>query len=275
MADKTGISYVDSTWNVVTGCTPVSEGCRNCWARVLHNQRARARVEGKQMPAQYAKPFSVVQLLDERMEQPLHWKRPRRIFVASTGDLWHERVPFSFVNRAFEVMARTPQHTYIVLTKRAERMAMWALARDRAIPANVWGGVSVENQAAADARIPWLVKVGFVVNFVSCEPLLGPVHLPMGLLDWVICGGESGAQARPMYVGWVRSLANQCREAERPFYFKQWGEWCHGLQPQIRQLTGKKIHRWEDGSCSLWVGKARAGHCLDGEELRELPGGAF
>jgi protein gp37 len=280
MSNKTGIEYADSTWNIVTGCSPKSEGCAACWARDLHNLRHRAFLDGKKLPAQYAVPFSQVQLLPERLEQPLHWKKPRRIFVASTGDLWHDEVPFSYINRVFDVMERAAWHVFQVLTKRPERMAMWARQRSKPIPSNVWGGVSVENQAAADERIPLLVGVGFALKFVSCEPLLGKVDLQLRgrnfgrgeeFVNWVICGGESGSDARPMYAGWARYLLHQCEEAGVPFYFKQWGEWCQGNQSQIQNVFGRKIHRWEDNSCSLWVGKERAGHLLDGEEWRQVP----
>jgi protein gp37 len=280
MSAKTGINYVDSTWNIVNGCTPKSAGCQNCWTRELHNMRHRAYLAGKKIPQQYAVPFETIQLMDERMDQPLHWRSPRRIFVASTADLFHDGVPFSYINRVFDVMGRASWHAFLVLTKRPERMLTWARERKGSIPANVWGGVSVENQRAADERIPLLVQVGFSVKFVSCEPLLGPVDLQLRgrnygrdneFVNWVICGGESGAGARPMYAGWPRALLHQCQDANVPFWFKQWGEWCQGNQPQIQNMTGKKIHRWDDGSCSLWVGKQRAGELLDGEAWRELP----
>ena len=242
--------------------------------------RHRAFLAGKKMPRQYQKPFNVVQLLDERMDQPLRWRQPRRIFVASTADLFHDEVPFSYITMAFEVMKQASWHTFQVLTKRPERMVTWSQQRHEPIPANVWGGVSVENQAAADERIPLLVQVGFAVKFVSCEPLLEKVDLQLlgrnygrgdEFVNWVICGGESGANARPMYGGWARYLLHQCQDANVPFFFKQWGEWCPGNQPQIQNAMGRKIHRWADGSCSMRVGKERAGELLDGEAWRELP----
>jgi protein gp37 len=275
---STKISWTDETWNPVVGCTKISDGCRNCYAKALHDMRNQAYHAGKKLPAQYALPFETIQLMDDRLEMPLHWRAPRRVFVDSVSDLFHESVPFSFITRVFEVMGRASQHTFQVLTKRPERMLMWAKQRQEPIPANVWGGVSVENQAAADERIPLLVQAGFALNFVSCEPLLGHVDLQLrgrnyGIGDqyvsWVICGGESGPDARPMYVGWARSLQYQCKEAEVAFHFKQWGEWCHNSQTQMRGLTGKEFYRWPDGSGSLRVGVARAGHWLDGAERRE------
>lgn len=282
MSANSKISWTDSTWNPVVGCTKVSAGCKHCYAKELHDLRYRARLAGKKMPEQYALPFESVQLIQDRLGMPFHWRAPRRIFVNSVSDLFHEDVPFWFIDHVFNTIAHTPWHTYQILTKRAERMLAWCQKRDDPLPKNVWLVVSVEDQAAADLRIPYLVKTGAAVKGVSCEPLLGPVDLQLRgrnyggsneFVNWVICGGESGPNARPMYAGWARYLLHQCQEAEVPFYFKQWGEWCQVYQAQISkgEITGKAYHSWPDGSGSLRVGVARSGILLDGVEWREMP----
>lgn len=180
------IEWTDRSWNPVVGCTKISEGCRNCYAFNLHNSRHKAYQEGKlQHIPQYSKPFDDVQLLPERLISPLRWKKPQKIFVNSMSDLFHEDVPFEFIDKVFSVMALAQQHTFQILTKRPERMlefmkrtewresvglADWPLS-------NVWLGVSVENQQAADKRIPLLLETPATVRFLSCEPLLGEVNL--------------------------------------------------------------------------------------------------
>lgn len=254
----TGIEWTNRTWNPVVGCTKVSTGCKNCYAKTLHDLRHKAHGAGKAVPAQYAKPFEEVQLMPERLRAPLSWKKPQRVFVNSVSDLFHEDVPDQFLDRVFAVMALAKQHTFQVLTKRAERMKKYITTRLRIesiydqwhefsgdpreadawpLP-NVWLGVSVENQAAADERIPHLLKTPAAVRFLSCEPLLGKLKLmvvgtgPQSVtplhpdergaqLSWVIVGGESGPGARPMEVGWARSIVEQCGGAGVPVFVKQ------------------------------------------------------
>jgi protein gp37 len=283
MSAKTGIAWTDSTWNPVVGCQKVSEGCRNCYALELHQLRHQAYQQGKKMPAQYQHPFGMVQMMPDRLEMPLHWKKPRKIFVNSVSDLFHPAVDFEFINRVFYTMDVANGHTYQVLTKRPERMLAWFEQAGRYktdFPRNVWMGVSVENQKAADERIPLLVQIPATVKFVSCEPLLGPVDLQLRgrnygrgdeLINWVIAGGESGTHARPMDVTWARYLRAQCQGADVPFFFKQWGEWVHTSQPQAQGKLGKALHRWSDATFSLRVGTQAAGHVLDGLEWRQLP----
>lgn len=260
MGDKTKIQWADATWNPVVGCTKVSEGCRNCYAFDLHNMRYKAKLEGKQLPEQYAKPFSEIQLFPERLEQPLRWKRPRRIFVNSLSDLFHQEVPFEFIRAVWATMALAYQHTFQVLTKRPERALEffgWMRGQEwrveESLP-NVWFGVTVENQQAADERIPLLLQTTAAVRWLSCEPLLGAIDLhhiqvnsstaidslrgirhvveykehkfPHTMINWVVVGGESGSKARPMHPEWARSLRDQCQAAGVPFFFKQWGEWA-------------------------------------------------
>jgi protein gp37 len=329
---KSAIEWTDKTWNPVVGCARVSEGCRNCYAFAWHDQKHALYLKhgghwpesGKPMPKQFARPFKEVQLLIDRIEQPLHWRTPCMVFVNSMSDLFHPDVPFTFIDQVFAVMAYCRHHTFQVLTKRPERMKEYVLSRreqlqtdffncelgklvnqvsywmrdpiftnarlclcstaGRNVPQgqehlyspenllgfptpNIWLGTSVENQKAADERIPHLIQTPAAVRFLSCEPLLGPVDLIGDMdvpgpamtheggrswtdhgwegdgtlapgVDWVIVGGESGTKARPMHPAWAQSLRDQCQQVGISFFFKQWGEWApcrdgdwHGLGP--------------------------------------------
>ena len=237
------------TWNPVTGCTPVSEGCDHCYAKRIYE-----RFHGKGS-------FEKVELHPDRLDAPLHWRKARTVFVNSMSDLFHDGVPGVFIGAVWATMADTPQHTYQILTKRPGRMASvlrtyakWCAPSNAVLP-NAWLGVSVENQKWADVRIPKLLETPAAVRFLSCEPLLGPVDLSAWLdrmeferdngeaaiyrpsLGWVIVGGESGPGARPMHPDWVRSLRDQCVAAGVPFFFKGWG----GRTPKAggRELDGR------------------------------------
>jgi protein gp37 len=211
---QTSIEWTNSTWNPVTGCSKISPGCQHCYAERMSR---RLRAMGQ---ARYANGFAVT-LHPDALGLPLKWRRPQMIFVNSMGDLFHEDVPDDFVRAVFAVMERASQHVFQVLTKRAERLS--SLAGSLPWPPNVWVGVTVETADYLD-RIRHLQAVPAAVRFVSLEPLLGPItHLPVSGLDWVIVGGESGPGARPMHVGWARSLRDQCEAAGVPFFFKQWG----------------------------------------------------
>lgn len=294
MADKSKIEWTDATWNPITGCTVVDEGCRNCYAAhlitswpAIGNHPSRKGLARKNADG-------VAKWLD----QPLRWKKPRRIFVFAHGDLFHESVPDEWIDQVFAAMALAPQHTFQVLTKRPDRMRAYlkkaSLLDDQGFPAedirirvtswtqtpswrqrhpgiaktvplrkfcqqvkwplpHLWLGTSISDQASADLRIPELLATPAAIRFISAEPLLGPVNLtdltrPAGMgthhysaldcdvdkaddqdfkgatIDWVIAGGESGPNARPMHPDWARSLRDQCAEAGVPFHFKQWGE---------------------------------------------------
>jgi protein gp37 len=214
MGTGSSIEWTQATWNPVTGCSKISPGCQHCYAERMSR---RLRAMGQ---ARYANGFAVT-LHPDALELPLRWRRPQMIFVNSMGDLFHEEVPDDFVRAVFAVMERAGQHVFQVLTKRAERLG--SLAEALPWPPNVWVGVTVETADYVD-RIRHLQAVPAAVRFVSLEPLLGPItHLPVSGLDWVIVGGESGPGARPMHVGWARSLRDQCEAAEVPFFFKQWG----------------------------------------------------
>jgi protein gp37 len=230
MSDKSKIEWTEATWNPVTGCTKVSQGCKHCYA-----EREWQRLT-KLVPAYAGRKFSDVRCHPERLEQPLHWKKPRRIFVNSMSDLFHEDVPVDFIEQVFDVMRRCPQHTFQILTKRAGRMQfiLWSELDWEPLP-NVWLGVSVEDQATAFERLPLLRATPAAVRWLSIEPCLGPIHLGAiprggagkeGNIHWVVVGGESGPNARPMHPAWVMSLRNQCERSELPFFFKQWGEWA-------------------------------------------------
>jgi protein gp37 len=274
---KTKIEWADSVWNPVTGCTPISEGCRNCYA-----QRMSKRLAGRcGYPAD--EPFKVT-LHPDRFDEPLKWKKPRRVFACSMGDLFHEDVPNEFIDYVFAVMGRSQQHTFILLTKRPERMREYLQAgryqqilniayrlkfrpeglgkgidnpKDMRWWPNVWLGVTAENQQRADERIPILLEIPAAKRFVSVEPMLeliniirscdvvlGDGNIPAvdGInrwLHWIICGGETGPGARPVHPDWVRSLRDQCIAANVPFFFKSWGKFCY--PDQMPDDTYRKV----------------------------------
>lgn len=240
MSTGSKIEWTDATWNPVTGCAPISEGCANCYAR-----RMARRLTGRcGYPA--GDGFSVAVHHGARFTAPLRWRKPRRVFVCSMGDLFHDDVSSYEIAAVWDVMERCPQHKFQVLTKRPERMRReLSLEGGAFIPhvtPNVWLGVTAENQARADERISILLQTPAAVRFVSVEPMLGPVDLrpwlvPLsmtadrrrheqqigGRLDWVICGGETGPGARPMNPSWAMDLSAQCAAAGVPFFFKKWG----------------------------------------------------
>ncbi len=338
------IEWTQETWNPVAGCTKVSTGCANCYAESMSVRlagMARAdRKKGKD-PGRKANYLDVVadgrwtgrMVCDETaLNIPLHWKNPRRIFVNSMSDLFHEGVPFEFIDKVFAMMALCPQHTFQVLTKRPERAAEYlqtlaeagsdaqiiehleyALsetgAPDDGIPMggtrwplhNVHLGTSVENQATADERIPHLLRCPAAVRWLSCEPLLGRIDLgvvgchavgvniykfPIWIvgggggspveyksrIDWVVVGGESGPGARPCNPDWIRSLRDQCRAADVPFFFKQWGRWYPGSNkaPVPCELPYERAV-WDGSECYYPVGKKAAGRVLDGRTWDEMP----
>lgn len=228
MATKSTIEWTEMTWNPVTGCTKVSEGCRHCYAErmALRLQAMRNR--------RYVNGFEVT-LHDDLVDLPRTLRQPRVIFVNSMSDLFHEDVPEEFIGRVFETMASCPQHTFQVLTKRSRRLR--EMARRLPWPTNVWIGVSVENERVL-GRIDDLRQVPASVRFLSCEPLLGPMdRLNIEGIAWVIVGGESGPGARPMKPEWVEAILKQCQRAKVAFFFKQWG----GTRKHItgRELNGR------------------------------------
>jgi protein gp37 len=214
MAAYSGIEWTEATWNPVTGCTKVSPGCLHCYA-----ERMAKRLKAMGQP-KYANGFKLTMHAD-CLDQPLHWRKPRMVFVNSMSDLFHEGVPSSFIQDVFDVMRRASRHTFQVLTKRSRRLL--ELNPEIDWPKNVWMGVSVENQDYA-FRIEHLRKTSAHVKFLSLEPLLGPLpQLDLRGIDWVIVGGESGPGARPMAGEWVVEIRDQCLTSDVPFFFKQWG----------------------------------------------------
>ena len=332
MGDKSTIEWTDATWNPITGCSVVSAGCTNCYAMRLAGGRLRnhpsrhglTRVTGLKSVW-----TGEVRFNEQWLDAPLRWRRPRMIFVCAHGDLFHENVPDEWIDRVFAVMARAPHHTFQVLTKRQCRARSYlkrflsaddasgcstgwvtrdgARAEDRVGPLfpkttwpllNVWLGVSVEDQATADERIPVLLDTPAAVRWVSAEPLLGPVDLrdiawagrekstrvdslrpgwvhdrgetkDWPRIDWVVAGGESGPRARPSHPGWFLSLRDQCAAAGVPFLFKQWGEWAPWAQVDddgpVAQLQLHYFGSKRSGSSVVHrYGKKRAGRMLDG-----------
>ncbi len=214
MGDRSAIEWTDATWNPVTGCTKVSPGCKHCYA-----ERLALRLQAMGNP-RYRNGFRIT-LHPDQLTRPLTWSEPRRIFVNSMSDLFHEAVPEDFITSVFDVMGRADWHVFQVLTKRADRLA--ALAPRLPWPGNVWQGVSVES-ARYVTRVRHLQTVPAAVRFLSVEPLLGPIpDLPLDGIGWVIVGGESGPGHRPVDPTWVREIRDGCVAAGVPFFFKQWG----------------------------------------------------
>ena len=228
MSDKSAIEWTDATWNPVTGCDRVSPGCANCYALDLA-----ARLKKMGAPAyqndgdpRTSGPGFALTLHEGRLDQPLRWTRPRRIFVNSMSDLFHPAVPSWFIRRVWRTMDRAPQHTFQILTKRPERMRAWVAANNEVtVPTlpNVWLGTSIENDRWT-VRANHLRETPAAVRFLSCEPLLGPLpSLELTGIVWVIVGGESGPNHRPIQAEWVRDIRDRCVAAGVSFLFKQWG----------------------------------------------------
>jgi len=237
MAQRSAIEWTEVTWNPTTGCDRVSSGCDNCYAMALANRLKAmgvARYQRDGDPRTSGPGFGVTCHPDV-LKLPLTWRKPRVVFVNSMSDLFHAQVPLTFVQQVFDVMERTPQHTYQVLTKRARRLRR--VAEHLPWPSNVWVGVSVENDDELQ-RVDELRRVPAAVRFLSCEPLLGPLEgLALDGIDWVIAGGESGPRARPMDPRWAADLRDLCQASRVPFFFKQWG----GRSPKAggRELDGR------------------------------------
>lgn len=234
MGANSSIEWTESTWNPVTGCTKVSPGCKHCYAERIAD---RLQAMGQR---NYRNGFKLT-LQPHMLNLPLQWRKPQRIFVNSMSDLFHKDVPVSYLLQVFEVMRRAYWHKFQVLTKRSDNLS--ELDPLIAWPANVWMGVSVEDEEYT-WRIKDLKKSGARTKFLSIEPLLGPlVALDLSGIDWVIVGGESGPGARPIQRKWVVDIRRQCRQAGVPFFFKQWGG----------------------------VNKKRTGRELDGRTYDEMP----
>ena len=241
---KSKIEWTDEVWNPITGCTKVSQGCKHCYAETMAKRlKAMGRPEYQDVIGVDGRWNGTIQLVKERLEDPLRWKKPRRVFVNSMSDLFHEDIGFE-IWKIFDIMAQTPQHTYMILTKRPKNMFSFCQEYDPhdlapyPLP-NVWLGVSVEDQKTADERIPLLLQTPAAKRIVSVEPMLGALYVNTYLrnytyndryddfdigekqIDWVIAGCESGAHRRPCNPDWLRSLRDQCNDACVPFFLKQ------------------------------------------------------
>jgi protein gp37 len=316
MGTRTTIAWTDATWSPVSGCTRVSEGCEHCYIA----RTPPLRMVGRKWDGDGIGSTTGVMLHPERMGVPLGWRKPRRIFVCSLADLFHDAVPDAFIAKVWATMSLTPQHTFQVLTKRPARMRslldsarFWSMVsltsaarggnelhHDVRMLDNVWLGVSAETQEWANRRIPILLDTPASVRWVSAEPLLGPIDLancagidalerdwlgspggegtgaPHPLLSWVVCGGESGPGARPMYPDWARSLRDQCVDAKIPFLYKQWGEWTPTGERGIGRIDGREFLAGEPDDRGFRevirrVGKKAAGRVLDGRTWTEYP----
>lgn len=330
MSDKSNIEWTDATWNPITGCSVVSPGCTNCYAMKLagtrlkhHPSRAGLTVDTKAGPVWNGK----VRLNEEWLDQPLRWKKPRMIFVCAHGDLFAEGVIDEWIDKVFLVMAKAHWHTYQVLTKRPDRMRDYLnqfrqlgsyvvkdgflsrdfrdgnrfllLERGQEWPLhNVWCGVSAEDQTRARERIPLLRDTPAAVRWVSAEPLLGPIETNLRGIDWLVAGGESGPDARPMHPDWARSLRDQCDRAGVAFFFKQWGAWAPS-QEYVADASARNAYRGEIQTLQMpdtpdtklcipthhddaagpplmlrRMNKREAGRLLDGVEHNGMPGRA-
>ena len=208
------IEWTEMTWNPTTGCTKVSAGCKYCYAEVMTRRLQAMGID------KYKNGFEI-RTHDDALDIPYSWKKPKVVFVNSMSDLFHKDVPLDFIKRVFEVMNNTPQHTYQVLTKRADRL--FEIHHHLNWTTNIWMGVSVENNKVKK-RIDFLRETDAKVKFLSCEPLIGPLtNLNLEGIHWVIVGGESGRKARPMTESWVWDIKQQCEDQKTAFFFKQWG----------------------------------------------------
>jgi len=271
----TKIEWCDMVWNPITGCEKVSEGCENCWAERMHKRFSK-------------EPFHLVQFHPKRLEEPLKVKKPKKIFVCSMGDLFHPLVSPRHIDQILEVIEVCEQHTFLILTKRPQNIENKLYEASKKTPArflgggdylpNIWLGVSVENQRTVVERVPTLINIPASLHFISVEPMLGGVNLEPYLnnIDWVICGGESGRDARPLHPDWVRDLRDQCVKANVPFFLKQWGEWSADGGYDDYCYKTMVIHKNDkknilDDVEMFRLGKKLAGNLLDGKIWNEFP----
>ena len=240
MTGKTSIEWTEQTWNPTTGCTKVSPGCKHCYAKDLAIRLKAMKVNG------YENGFEL-SLMGNRLEQPLKRKQPTIYFVNSMSDLFHEGIPFEYLDRILDIIERTPQHTYQILTKRSARMRQYF--KGKSVPKNAWLGVSVEDRAYGLPRIDDLREIDASVRFLSVEPLLEDlVKINLKNIRWVIVGGESGPKARLMKSSWVDTIQRECDEQSSLFFFKQWGGWGADGKRRAKKLNGRtyKGRTWND-----------------------------
>lgn len=228
----TKIEWTDKTWNPITGCTKKSAGCAHCYAEVMSRRLKAMRLD------KYRNGFDLT-LHEDDLYEPLQWKKSHNIFVCSMSDIFHEKVPFEFVDKILQTIEQTPQHRYQILTKRSERMAEYF--KSRKIPNNVWLGATVECRDSKK-RIDDLRSFDATVKFLSCEPLIEDLGtLNLDGIDWVIVGGESGPFARPMKPEWVVSIKEQVEQQGASLFFKQWGTWGSDGKKRSKHANGKLL----------------------------------
>jgi len=228
----TKIEWTDKTWNPITGCTKKSSGCAHCYAEVMARRLQAMRLE------KYRNGFELT-LHEEALTEPVQWKQSHNIFVCSMSDVFHENVPFEFVDKIMKTISLTPQHRYQILTKRSERMVEYF--KTRLVPQNVWLGVTVECQNSK-SRIDNLRGLSATVKFLSCEPLIEDLgEMNLDGIDWVIVGGESGPLARPMKLDWIVSIKSQVEQQGAAFFFKQWGTWGSDGIKRNKHANGKLL----------------------------------
>ena len=233
MSTQSNIEWTEMTWNPTVGCTKISPGCKNCYAEAMAKRLKAMGMRG------YENGFRL-NLMPERLGEPLDRRKPTVYFVNSMSDLFHEKIPFAYVHRVFEVMRKSPQHTFQVLTKRAERMAEFCQGFD--VPQNAWLGVSVENRKHGLPRIPVLRSINAQIRFLSIEPLLEDLGtFDLSGIQWAIVGGESGGKARPMKPAWVDGFKRQCDATGVKFFFKQWGAWGADGEKRSKSANGRKF----------------------------------
>jgi len=247
---QSSIEWTEVTWNPVTGCTKITAGCKFCYAERMAK---RLKAMGAK---QYENGFKLT-LAPQVLHYPYKWKSPRTVFVNSMSDLFHDLVPLEYIKQVFEVMNKTPQHTYQILTKRSERLR--ELAQHLTWTSNIWMGVSVEEEKVS-YRIKDLIEIPAFIKFLSIEPLISPVYnLYLENIDWVIVGGESGPKARPVAKEWISLIQKECKKKKVPFFFKQWGKSEFNVNPN--DPTKIKDHpMYAKGGCQL-----------DGKVYRQMP----
>ena len=228
----TKIEWTDKTWNPITGCSKISSGCANCYAETMAHRLYAMGI------TKYSNKFSPT-THEHCLDEPLRWRNAYNIFVCSMADLFHEDIPFSFIEKVFAVISKTPHHRYQILTKRADKLAEYFSVHD--VPKNVWLGVTVESRSETH-RIDALRHLDATIKFLSCEPLIEDLgEIDLTNIDWLIVGGESGMRARPMQAEWVRSLLRQAEKQDVAFFFKQWGTWGADGIKRNKKANGKII----------------------------------
>jgi protein gp37 len=244
MSTKTSIEWTEMTWNPAVGCSKISPGCAHCYAEVMAKRLKAMGVKG------YENGFALT-LLPYRLDEPLKRNKPTIYFVNSMSDLFHEEIPDEYIRQVFDVISRSRQHTFQVLTKRAERMA--SFFQGNKPPRNAWLGVTVEDRRFGLPRLDWLRQVQATIRFASIEPLLEDLDvLNLRGIHWVIVGGESGPKARPMHQEWVLNIKQQCEAQQAAFFFKQWGGWGADGTKRAKKDNGRLLQgkTWDSVPCT-------------------------